>query len=64
MRWWQHRAIDGLRRRKLIERKHQELGHALEARPPMDAADLDLDDDIGEPPPCGKWATGKARSRS
>ena len=25
-----HRAIDRLRRRKLIERKHEELGHELE----------------------------------
>ena len=27
-----HRAIDQLRRGKLLERKHEELGHELEAR--------------------------------
>jgi len=44
-----HRAIDALRRRKLLERKHEELGHALEAReaavPDLAAA---LDDDVGD----------------
>jgi RNA polymerase sigma factor (sigma-70 family) len=45
-----NRAIDRLRRAKLIERKHQELGHDLEttgegALPDLDAA---LDDDIGD----------------
>jgi RNA polymerase sigma factor (sigma-70 family) len=45
-----HRAIDRLRRSKLIERKHQELGRELEAAgegalPDLDAA---LDDDIGD----------------
>lgn len=45
-----HRAIDRLRRRKLIERKHEELGRELEsegegATPDLDAA---LDDDIGD----------------
>ena len=45
-----HRAIDRLRRRKLIERKHAELGRELEvdgegATPDLDAA---LDDDIGD----------------
>jgi RNA polymerase sigma factor (sigma-70 family) len=45
-----HRAIDRLRRKKLIERKHAELGHELEiegegATPDLDAA---LDDDIGD----------------
>jgi RNA polymerase sigma factor (sigma-70 family) len=45
-----NRAIDRLRRAKLIERKHQELGHELEtagegALPDLDAA---LDDDIGD----------------
>ena len=45
-----HRAIDRLRRRKLIERKHQELGREIEAdgegaTPDLDAA---LDDDIGD----------------
>src|SRR2546425_9717270 len=45
-----HRAIDLLRRNKLLERKHAELGHELEAR--RDAPDLDLDaaidDDVGD----------------
>ena len=44
-----HRAIDLLRRDKLLERKHEELGHELEARqdtqPDLDAV---LDDDIGD----------------
>lgn len=43
-----NRAIDRLRKRKLIERKHEELGRELEsegAAPDLDAA---LDDDIGD----------------
>jgi RNA polymerase sigma factor (sigma-70 family) len=44
-----HRAIDLLRRRTLLERKHEELGRELEAQerivPDFDAA---LDDDIGD----------------
>jgi RNA polymerase sigma factor (sigma-70 family) len=45
-----HRAIDRLRRSKLIERKHQELGREMAAEgegalPDLDAA---LDDDIGD----------------
>src|SRR5262245_19088344 len=45
-----YRAIDRLRRRKLIERKHNELSRELEsageaAEPDLDAA---LDDDIGD----------------
>ena len=44
-----HRAIDQLRRRQRLERKHQELGRDLEDRegsgPDLDAA---LDDDIGD----------------
>jgi RNA polymerase sigma factor (sigma-70 family) len=45
-----HRAIDRLRRKKLIERKHEELGREIEAEgegaePDLDAA---LDDDIGD----------------
>jgi RNA polymerase sigma factor (sigma-70 family) len=44
-----HRAIDRLRRGKLLERKHAEIGRALEeeqsAMPDFDAA---LDDDIGD----------------
>ena len=45
-----HRAIDRLRRRKLIERKHEELGRELEASGEARRADLDaaLDDDIGD----------------
>jgi RNA polymerase sigma factor (sigma-70 family) len=43
-----HRAIDQLRRRKTIERKHEELGRELESR--QDAPDLAvaLDDDVGD----------------
>ena len=44
-----HRAIDNLRRKKLLERKHDEIGRELEAdqaeTPDIDAA---LDDDIGD----------------
>jgi RNA polymerase sigma factor (sigma-70 family) len=45
-----NRAIDALRRRKLVERKHQEIGHGLEAErgravPEIEAA---LDDDVGD----------------
>jgi RNA polymerase sigma factor (sigma-70 family) len=44
-----HRAIDALRRRARLERKHEELGRELEARqeaePDLDAA---IDDDIGD----------------
>ncbi len=45
-----HRAIDRLRRRKLLERKHAELGRELELQQEMAAPDLDavLDDDIGD----------------
>lgn len=45
-----HRAIDRLRRKKLVEKKHEELGREIEieaegAEPDLDAA---LDDDIGD----------------
>jgi len=44
-----HRAIDRLRRRQLLERKHEELGRELEARemavPDLEAA---LDDEVGD----------------
>ena len=45
-----HRAIDRLRRRKLIERKHDELGRELEAEGEAAEPDLDaaLDDQIGD----------------
>src|SRR5262245_38318436 len=45
-----NRAIDRLRRAKLIERKHQELGQDLETTGEGDTPDLDaaLDDDIGD----------------
>src|SRR5690349_16801918 len=44
-----HRAIDRLRRAKLLERKHEELGHELEIDE-REAPDLDavLDDDVGD----------------
>jgi RNA polymerase sigma-70 factor (ECF subfamily) len=44
------RAIDELRRGKLLKRKHQELGHELEVEQEDAAPDLDaaLDDDIGD----------------
>jgi RNA polymerase sigma factor (sigma-70 family) len=45
-----HRAIDVLRRRTLLERKHQELGYELEIEQALTAPDLDarLDDDVGD----------------
>jgi len=45
-----HRAIDHFRRGKLLERKHEELGHEIEVRREAAAPDLDaaLDDDIGD----------------
>jgi RNA polymerase sigma factor (sigma-70 family) len=45
-----HRAIDGLRRRKLRERKHAEIGRELEVDAAGAPPDLDvaLDDDIGD----------------
>jgi len=45
-----NRAIDRLRRRKLLDRKHEELGRELEIQQEVAAPDLDaaLDDDIGD----------------
>ena len=45
-----HRAIDRLRRRKLLDRKHEELGHELEVDWDEAAAEFEamLDDDIGD----------------
>ena len=45
-----HRAIDQLRRGKMLERKHVEVGYELESRREETAVDLDaaLDDDIGD----------------
>ena len=45
-----HRAIDALRRNSLLDRKHQQLGHDLEAKQESAVPDLDaaLDDDIGD----------------
>jgi RNA polymerase sigma factor (sigma-70 family) len=45
-----HRAIDALRRRTLVERKHGEVGRELEARQETAVADLEaaLDDDVGD----------------
>lgn len=45
-----NRAIDELRRRRLRERKHEELGREAEAESDTDVPDLEaaLDDDIGD----------------
>lgn len=45
-----HRAIDLLRRRTLLERKHQELGYEMEIARGASAPDFEaaLDDDIGD----------------
>src|SRR2546430_13480039 len=44
------RAIDQLRRRTLLERKHEELGRELEAQREMSEADFHaaIDDDVGD----------------
>jgi RNA polymerase sigma factor (sigma-70 family) len=45
-----HRAIDSLRRGKMLERKHELLGHELQVRQEMAVPDLEaaIDDDIGD----------------
>ena len=45
-----HRAIDVLRRTKLVERKHEELGRELDLQRDLAAPDLDaaIDDAIGD----------------
>src|SRR5437867_3824973 len=45
-----HRAIDGLRRGKMLDRKHQELGTELEARQesPEEGLHAPLDDEVGD----------------
>ena len=45
-----HRAIDLLRRGKLVERKHEELGHELAAKPELAEGDLvaAIDDPVGD----------------
>jgi RNA polymerase sigma factor (sigma-70 family) len=45
-----HRAIDHLRRNKLLERKHEELGSELEARQGIAAGEIEasLDDHVGD----------------
>jgi RNA polymerase sigma factor (sigma-70 family) len=44
------RAIDELRRRKLLERKHEQLGHEIELQRELSAPDLEaaMDDDVGD----------------
>src|SRR5438874_4691864 len=45
-----HRAIDMVRRNKLLERKHQQLGHEIEIQQERATPDLDaeIDDDVGD----------------
>ncbi|HLH18001.1 MAG TPA: RNA polymerase sigma factor [Bryobacteraceae bacterium] len=45
-----HRALDHLRRNKLLDRKHEELGRGLEARQDSAAAEIEsaMDDDVGD----------------
>jgi RNA polymerase sigma-70 factor (ECF subfamily) len=45
-----HRAIDHMRRSALLDRKHEQLGHELEAQQEMAVPDLDaaLDDHVGD----------------
>ncbi|HEX4473498.1 MAG TPA: sigma-70 family RNA polymerase sigma factor, partial [Polyangiaceae bacterium] len=42
------RALDELRRRKLLDRKHVELGHAIETDASVPDVEAALDDDIGD----------------
>jgi len=41
-----HRAIDAIRRRKTLERKHEEIGHAVE--PAHEGLDMELDEEVGD----------------
>src|SRR5215210_4396308 len=45
-----HRALDLFRRRKMLERKHQEIGRDLEERQQEAVNDIELalDDDVGD----------------
>ena len=45
-----HRAIDAMRREKLADRKHDEVGREMDAQRAFTAADLDaaIDDDVGD----------------
>jgi RNA polymerase sigma factor (sigma-70 family) len=45
-----HRAIDQIRKRTLVERKHELLGHELEAQQETSVSDIDaaLDDHVGD----------------
>lgn len=45
-----HRALDLLRRQKLLERKHEQLGHELDSYQDLAVPDLDaaIDDEIGD----------------
>ncbi len=43
-----HRAIDRLRRNKLLEAKHEQLAYELEAQQTMPDFDSAIDDDIGD----------------
>ena len=45
-----HRALDHFRRRKMLDRKHEEIGYQVEARQAETVPDFDtaLDDDIGD----------------
>jgi RNA polymerase sigma-70 factor, ECF subfamily len=45
-----HKAIDLLRRKQRLERKHEEVSHEIEARQAMAAPDLDdaIDDPVGD----------------
>jgi RNA polymerase sigma factor (sigma-70 family) len=45
-----NRALDAVRRSKRLDRKHEELGHALEAQRELEAPDIEaaIDDDVGD----------------
>jgi RNA polymerase sigma factor (sigma-70 family) len=45
-----HRAIDSMRRGKLVERKHEELGQEIELRRELSTPDLEdaIDNDVGD----------------
>src|SRR5687768_2533798 len=45
-----NRALDAVRRSKRLDRKHEELGHALEAQRELEVPDIEaaIDDDVGD----------------
>ena len=55
-----HRAIDLLRRRTLLERKHQELGYELEIAQEASTPDLDAGSTMTSAMTCCGWSSPRA----